>query len=439
VRVAETPETRYARSGDLHLAYQVVGDGPHDLVMVPGFVSNVETLWETTETVEFLGRLASFSRLVMFDKRGTGLSDRVPVRELPTLETRMDDVRAVMDAAGSTRASLFGISEGGPMSVLFAATYPERVDHLVLYGSYARRADAEPDNGAALIERIEAEWGSGAVLAGRGVSAGDPDHRARFARLERQSATPGAAAALIRMAAQIDVTPILGSVSVPTLVLHRTGDPTLRVEGARVLAAGIPGARFVELPGVDHLPWFGDRDAVLDEIEEFLTGVRHQPAPHRVLATVLFADIVGSTERASELGDARWRELLDRFDEITRREVTRFQGREINRRGDDFLATFDGPARAVQCALAVDAALRPVGIQIRAGVHTGEIELRGEDIGGIAVHIGARVCALADADEVFVTRTVKDLTVGSDLRFTDLGDRTLKGVPEPVRVYRVEP
>jgi pimeloyl-ACP methyl ester carboxylesterase/class 3 adenylate cyclase len=437
--VIEPPETRYARSGDLHIAYQVTGEGPRDLVMVPGFVSNVETTWEIPAAAEFLRRLASFSRLILFDKRGTGLSDRVPVSALPSLEARMDDVRAVLDAAGSTRASLFGISEGGPMSVLFAATYPARVDHLVIYGSYARRRDAEPDNGAALVKLIESEWGTGKVLAGRSAGvAADDDLVAILARVERQSATPGAATALIRMAAAIDVSAVLPSVSVPTLVLHRTADPSLRVEGGRALAAGIPGARLVELSGVGHIPWFGHSGAILDEIEEFLTGARRQPAPERVLATVLFADIVSSTEHAVGLGDSGWRLLLDRFDEITRREVGRFRGREINRRGDDFLATFDGPARAAQCALAISTAMRPLGIETRAGVHTGEIELRGEDVGGIAVHIGARVCSLAAANEVLTTRTVRDLTVGSDLRFSDRGDHSLKGVPDPMRIYRVE-
>ena len=433
------PETRYARSGELHIAYQVIGDGPRDLVMVPGFVSNVETTWEVPAAAEFLTRLASFSRLILFDKRGTGLSDRVPVNELPGLETRMDDVRAVLDAVGSERASLFGVSEGGPMSVLFAATYPQRVDRLVLYGSYARRSDAELDNGAALVRLIESEWGTGKVLAGRSASVvPDPELRAVLARTERQCATPGAATALIRMAVAIDVSSILGTVSVPTLVLHRADDPNLRVQGSRVLADGIPGARYVEVAGVDHIPWFGDSEAILGEIEEFLTGARHQRAAERVLATVLFADIVASTERAVDLGDSDWKQLLDRFDELTRREVVRFQGREINRRGDDLLATFDGPARAARCAIAIAAAMRPLGIEVRAGVHTGEVEVRGGDIGGIAVHIGARVCSLAAASEILATRTVKDLTIGSDLRFSDRGDHLLKGVPDPVRIYRVE-
>jgi pimeloyl-ACP methyl ester carboxylesterase len=436
--VVEVPETRYARSGDLDIAYQVIGDGPRDVVMVPGFVSNVEATWEVPEAAAFLRRLASFSRLIVFDKRGTGLSDRVAVRDLPGLEARMDDVRAVMDAARSERASLFGISEGGPMSVLFAASYPRRVDRMVLYGSYARRSDAERDNGAGMIRTIESEWGTGKVLAVRSASVGDAEHRALLARIERQSATRAAAGALVRMAAEIDVTAILGSVTIPTLILHRTADPILSVEAARLMARGIPDARLVELPGIDHLPWFGESGMVLDEIEEFLTGIRHIAPAERVLATVLFADVVGSTDRAAKLGDTRWRDVLDGFEAVSRREVERFRGREINRRGDDLLATFDGPARAVQCAIAIGSAVRPMDLQTRAGVHTGEIELRGDDIGGIAVHIGARVCALADADEVFVTRTVKDLTVGSDLRFRDRGTHMLKGIPDPVSIYEVE-
>jgi len=437
--VIEPAETRYARSGELHIAYQVIGEGPRDLVMVPGFVSNLEMTWEVPAAADFLLRLASFSRLILFDKRGTGLSDRVPVSALPGLEARMDDVRAVLDAVGSTRASLLGISEGGPMSILFAATYPQRVDRLVLYGSYARRSDAQLDNGAALIRSIESEWGTGEVLARRCASVVIDDKlRAALARTERQCATPGAATALIRMSAAIDVTSVLAAVSVPTLVLHRTDDTILRVEGARALARGIPAARYVEVPGIDHIPWFGDSELILSEIEEFLTGARPMPALERVLATVLFADIVASTEHAVDLGDSDWRRLLDRFDEITRREVDRFRGREINRRGDDFLATFDGPARAVHCALGLSTAIRPLGIQMRAGIHTGEIELRGDDVGGIAVHIGARVLSLAGPGEVFATRTVKDLTVGSDLRFQDRGDHELKGVPEPMRIYRVE-
>lgn len=406
--------------------------------MVPGFVSNVENAWDSPEEAGFFRRLASFSRLILFDKRGTGLSDRVPVDQLPSLEERMDDVRAVMDAAGSERTALFGLSEGGPMSVLFAATYPERVSHLVLYGSYARRASAELDNGRALIDFIEREWGTGNVLAQRSASTvSDPAVRHMLALTERQSATPSAAAALIRMAASIDVTEALGVVSVPTLVMHRRDDPNLRVEAARELAAGIQGVRYVELDGTDHIPWFGNADVILDEIEEFLTGVRHGPDPERVLATVMFTDIVGSTHLAESMGDRRWRDLLERHCSVVRTELRRFRGTEIGTAGDGFLATFDGPARAVRCARAIIDAVHGLGIDIRAGIHTGEVEKIGEDVGGIGVHIGARVGSLARPGEVLVSRTVTDLVAGSGIEFTDRGEHELKGVSGPWRLFAV--
>jgi len=367
-----TPQTHYAKSGDASIAYQVVGDGPIDLVLVLGFATHLELQWESAPFARFFERISSFSRLIIFDKRGTGLSD--PVTEAPTLELRVDDVRAVMDAAGSERAALFGISEGGPMSVLFAATYPERVSHLVLYGSYARRASAELDNGRGLIDFIEREWGTGNVLAQRSASTvSDPAVRQMLARTERQSATPTAAAALVRMAASIDVTAVLGVVSVPTLVLHRRDDPNLRVEAARELAAGINGARYVELDGTDHIPWFGNADVILDEIEEFLTGVRHGPDSERVLATVLFTDIVGSTHLAEAMGDRRWRDLLERHCSAVRAELRRFRGVEIGTAGDGFLATFDGPARAVRCARAIIDAVHELGIErwLRANLQGG--------------------------------------------------------------------
>ena len=436
----DSPETRYAKSGTLDIAYQVIGDGPLDLVFIPGFVSNVELTWEDPAEARFMRRLASFSRLIRFDKRGTGLSDRVPVDQLPGLEQRMDDVRAVMDAAGSERASMFGLSEGGPMSVLFAATYPARVERLVLYGSYARRQTAEADDGAALVDLIESAWGTGAVLAGRsGSVADDPAVRQQLARHERQCATPGAAAALVRMSAQIDVTDVLRVLSVPTLVMHRAADPNLGVDGSRELVAGIPNARYVEMEGDVHIPWLGDSHAVLDEIEEFLTGLRHGPEVDRVLSTILFSDIVGSTQTAAEIGDRRWRGLLDDHDSITRREVERFRGRVIKSTGDGALATFDGPARAVRCAASIRNSLATVGLQVRIGVHTGEIELRGDDVGGVAVHIGARVEALAGAGEVLVTATVTALVAGSGLSFTDRGAHVLKGVPGKWQIFALEP
>ena len=436
----DSPDTRYARSGSLHIAYQVIGDGPFDLVMIPGFVSNVELTWEDSAEARFVQRLASFSRLIRFDKRGTGLSDRVPVDLLPSLEERMDDVRAVMDAARSERASIFGLSEGGPMSILFAASYPERVERLVLYGSYAKRQTAEADGGAALVKLIESSWGTGAVLAGRsGSVADDPAVRQQLARHERQCATPGAAAALVRMSAQIDVTDVLRVLSVPTLVMHRAADPNLGVDGSRELVAGIPNARYVEMEGDVHIPWVGDSHAVLDEIEEFLTGLRHGPEVDRVLSTIVFTDIVGSTQTAAEVGDRRWRGILDDHDAITRRQVERFRGRVIKSTGDGALATFDGPARAVRCAASIRDALATVGLQVRIGVHTGEIELRADDVGGVAVHIGARVEALADAGEVLVTATVTSLVAGSGLSFTDRGEHVLKGVPGKWQIFALEP
>ena len=436
----DSPETRYAKSGTLDIAYQVIGDGPLDLVFIPGFVSNVELTWEDPAEARFMRRLASFSRLIRFDKRGTGLSDRVPVDQLPGLDQRMDDVRAVMDAAGSERASLFGLSEGGPMSVLFAATYPARVERLVLYGSYARRQTAEADGGAALVNLIESAWGTGVVLAGRsGSVADDPAVRQQLARHERQCATPGAAAALVRMSAQIDVTDVLRVLSVPTLVMHRAADPNLSVDGSRELVAGIRGARYLEMEGDVHIPWVGDSHAVLDEIEEFLTGLRHGPEVDRVLSTILFSDIVGSTQTAAEIGDRRWRALLDDHDSITRREVERFRGRVIKSTGDGALATFDGPARAVRCAASIRNALATVGLRVRIGVHTGEIELIGDDVGGVAVHIGARVEALAGAGEVLVTATVTALVAGSGLSFSDRGLHVLKGVPGKWQIFALEP
>jgi pimeloyl-ACP methyl ester carboxylesterase len=439
------PETRYARSEDLHIAYQVVGQGPSDLVLVPPFVSHVELYWEEPLVNRFLTRLASFSRLILFDKRGTGLSDRVPPDRLPTLEQRMDDVRAVMDAAGSERAALFGPSEGGPMSALFAATYPGRTSALILYGTLASTIrDAsypwpmDPTERRTVIEAIPQHWGRGTSVDLLAPSlAGDERFRRWWARLERLGASPGAAMALRRMNGQIDIRDTLPVIRVPTLVLHRTDDLDTSIEEGRYLAAHIPGARFVELPGADHLPW-ADQDAILDEVEEFLTGVRPVPEPDRVLATVLFTDIVGSTEHAAELGDRRWGDVLVSHHAIVRRQLDRFRGREVKTVGDGFLATFDGPARAVRCACAIRDGVRSVGVSIRAGLHTGECEFVGDDVRGIAVHIGARVAAKAQSDEVLVSSTVKDLVVGSGIEFEDRGVHRLRGVPGDWRLYTVQ-
>jgi class 3 adenylate cyclase len=443
----ERPETRYARSGHAHIAYQVVGTGPLDLVYVPGWVSNVELNWEEPSYSRFLTRLASFTRLILFDKRGTGLSDRVPDSELPTLEQRMDDVRAVLDAVDSERAALLGVSEGGAMCALFAATYPDRTVALVMYGSYARRQRTSgypwgqsADDLAASLEEIEHGWGGPVGRAARAPSAAHDERFMRFwASYLVQSASPQAALALARMNAEIDVRPILSAIQVPAVILHRRGDRIVRTEEATFLAERITGARLVLLEGEDHLPWVGDQDAVLDEIEHGLTGVRRGPDLHRVLATVMFTDIVGSTAKAAELGDSRWRELLREHDERVRVELMRFGGVEVKTTGDGFLATFDGPARAVACAQAIASSVRGLGIQIRAGCHTGEVELLEGDLGGIAVHIGARVASIADAGEVLVSSTVKDLVVGSGLRFADRGMYALKGVPDRWNLYALTP
>ena len=437
--------THYARSGNVNIAYQAVGDGPLDLVFVHGWVSHVELAWEEPTLARFLERLASFSRLILFDKRGTGLSDRVAVDALPTLEQRMDDLRAVMDAAGSQHAALFGVSEGGNMSALFAATYPERTRALATFGMFAKRvwsADypwaptpAQREAEYALIER---EWGNLMDLSSLVPSmVGDGAFAQRIATYLRRAASPGSAVALLRMNTQIDIRHVLPAIHVPTLILHRRGDHDSNIEEGRYIAARIPGARLVELAGEDHLPWIGDQDSVLDEIEEFLTGTRPSVEPDRVLATVLFTDIVGSTEHAARLGDREWRSLLERHHAIARREIARFRGREIKSTGDGFLVTFDGPARAVRCACAIRDGVRALGLDIRAGAHTGEIELASSDVAGIAVHIGARVAAAAGAGEVLVSSTVKDLVSGSGLAFVDRGVQPLPGVPGEWRLYAV--
>ena len=445
------PETRYARSGDVSVAYQVVGDGPLDLVAVPGFVSHVEWAWEEPSVARYLRRLASFSRLLLFDKRGTGLSDRIA--GVSTLEERMDDIRAVMDAVGSEHAVIFGASEGGPLAALFAATYPERTSALILYGTFAsvvRQPDypwkRTPEELRRLIEErartIHETWGSLEAVAQSlqrmAPSAADDEGLKRWlATLMRLGASPGAEIARQRMNAEIDIRHVLPAIRVPTLVLHRTGDRDSSVEEGRYIAARIPGAKFVELPGDDHFPFIGDMDSTLDEIEEFVTGARPDREPDRVLATVLFTDIVSSTEHAVRLGDRRWRDLQERHHVLVRRELVRHRGREVDTAGDGFLATFDGPARAVRCAVAIGEGVRALGLEVRAGLHTGECELRGDRVSGIAVHTGARVMAQAGAGEVLVSSTVKDLVAGSGLRFEDRGVHAFKGVPGEWRLYAV--
>ena len=429
------PETRYAKSGDVNIAYQVVGDGPFDLVYVPGWISNVELMWEEPAHARLLGRLATFSRLILFDKRGTGMSDPVPLDRLPTLEQRMDDVRAVMDAAACERAALFGSSEGGLMSILFAATYPERTRALVAHAIYAKRLRSDdypwaptPDARAAEIAEIERTWGADMDIGNLAPSADGPFKRRAVAYL-RRSASPGAAVALLRMNTQIDVRDVLPTIRVPTLAIHRIDDRDVSVEEGRWIAGQIPGAKYVELPGDEHLIWAGDVDRVVDEVEEFLTGSRPVHEADRVLATVLFADVVGSTERAVELGDRRWRALLDDHLDIVRRELERFRGRLVDTAGDGVLAIFDGPARAVRCAAAIAQRARGLGLELRSGVHTGEVEVAGDAVRGIAVHVGARVAGLAEPGEILVTSTVRDLVAGSGLVFGERGEHGLKGIP----------
>jgi class 3 adenylate cyclase len=434
------PETRYAKSGDVHIAYQLNGEGPFDLVFIPGFVSNVELDWEQPVFAHMYTRLAGFSRLIRFDKRGTGLSDRV--YGVPSLEERMDDVRAVMDAAGSREAALFGVSEGGPMSILFAATYPDRCRALVLYGTFAHYESAIVRHQAFAESRawIVGGWGTGITAEiFEPTRASDAEFRRSLARWERLSASPAAAVAIMDMNREIDVRPVLPAVRVPTLVLHHRDDPRIRVEAGRYIAAHIPGAKYVELPGRDHRPSLAESERLIDEVEEFLTGACRQIEPDRVLATVLFTDIVGSTKKAIALGDRAWRSLLDRHDETARQEIARFRGRVVKNLGDGFLATFDGPARAVRCAAAIVERVRPLGIAVRCGLHTGEIELRGADIGGIAVHIAERIAELSESGEVLVSNTVRDLVAGSGLSFADRGGHRLKGLPEERRLFALTP
>jgi pimeloyl-ACP methyl ester carboxylesterase/DNA-binding winged helix-turn-helix (wHTH) protein len=441
------PETMYARSGDVNIAYQVIGDAPLDLVFVMGWVSHLEYFWREPSFARFLLRLASFSRLILFDKRGTGLSDRVPINELPTLEQRMDDVRAVMDAVGTERAALCGVSEGGPMCSLFAATYPEKTSALTMIGTYAKRLrDAEYPWAPTTAERqhffeeIGAHWGGPVGIEERAPSmAHDSQFREWWATYLRMGASPGAALALTQMNAEIDVRHVLPSIHVPTLVIHRTEDQCLKVEEGRYVAERIPGARFVELPGQDHLPFVGDQDAILDEVEEFLTGVRHPLEPDRVLATVLFTRIVDSQEHAERLGENRWQELVQRLRAHIGKKIEWFRGREIDMVGNRPLAIFDGPARAVRCACAIIEYSSHLGVEMRAGLHTGECDMVEGQVSGIAAEIGMAVTQRAAAREVLVSNTVKDLVAGSGIGFEERGTHHLGGVLGEWRLFAVCP
>jgi pimeloyl-ACP methyl ester carboxylesterase len=437
------PNIRYARNGEVNLAYQVVGDGPIDLVYIAGALTNLELAWEQPGYRRFCERLAGFARLILFDKRGMGLSDRV---RFATLEERMDDVRALMETVGSDEAALLGESEGGPMSLLFAATYPERTRALVLAGAEVREettedwpwgeSTREEFEEAMDLDRITERWGQGGSVDWWAPTRAD-EMRAWYGRVQLQSATPSDAIAFMRMAFEIDVRDIVPTISVPALVLHRTDDRVCHVENGRWLARTMRDARYVELPGTDHALWIDGGDQVVPEIQEFLTGVREPTEPDRVLATVLFTDLVGSTERARELGDSRWRDLLDRHHTLIRADLDRFRGVEIDTAGDGFFATFDGPARGIRCARSIVENLRTVGLDVRAGLHTGEVELAGDAVRGIAVHTGARVASYAGAGEVLVSQTVKDLVAGSGIEFEDRGTRELKGIPGEWRLYAV--
>ena len=438
-------ETRYVLSGDTHIAYQVVGQGPLDLVYVPGWVSHVELCWEEPTYARFLNQLTSFARLIMFDKRGTGLSDRVRDDQLPTLEERMDDLHVVMEAAGSESAALVGFSEGGNLSALFAATYPEQTTALVMYGTFAKRIWSQdypwaptPEARQKEYEFIEREWGNLMDLDHYIPSmVGDDAFAQRLATYCRRSASPGAAVTLLRMNTQIDITNILPTIHVPTLVIHRTGDRDSNVEEGRWLADRIPGAQFKELPGDDHFPWVGDQDAIISEIQEFLTGVRPVSEETRVLATIMFTDIVGSTQAAQKVGDQAWKSILDRHDRICEDSVHRFRGRLVKQTGDGVLATFDGPGRGIACAKEILDRVRELGLEIRSGLHTGECEIRGEDTAGVAVHLAARVSALAAPGELLVSRTVRDLVAGSGIKFEDRGTHELRGFSEEWHLFAV--
>jgi pimeloyl-ACP methyl ester carboxylesterase/class 3 adenylate cyclase len=438
----QSADIRYTKSGNVSLAYQTFGAGDTDLVLAPGYISNLEANWEEPNCARFLERLASRFRVVLFDKRGTGLSDRIPAA---TLEERADDVRAVMDAAGVERGALLGWSEGGTYSAFFAAREPERVSHLILYAAPPRIARTDdytagwpPEMFDQILADTEASWGTDAVAGWVNPSAAEDEaYRRWFAHMQRLAASPSSAREMMAGLRDLDIRDLLPSLLVPTLILHRVEETWVRVEHSRYLAEHIPGAKYVELPGSDHWPWMGDGDAVIDEIEEFVTGTRPVREPDRVLATVLFTDIVDSTRRAADLGDRRWRDVLERHNRVVRQSLERFRGDEVKTMGDGFLATFDGPARGIRCAQAVVDDLGPLGVDLRAGLHTGECEAMNGDLGGVAVHIGARVAAKAQPREVLVSSTVKDLVAGSEIDFQDRGEHELKGVPGRWRLFAV--
>jgi len=438
------PETKYARSGDVHIAYQIWGAGPLTFVAVPPVISAIELSWDEPHFERFLRRFGSICRLIQFDKRGCGASDRVVGS--PTLEERVDDLRAVMDAEGVETAAIGGVSEGGPMCIMFAALYPERVSHLVLTNTTATFRGSDdyphmptPEVMSRVVDAWADSWGTPATLTMPLMTPsmiGDERYLRWLNRYERASVSPAGFKAMMRLNMEIDTRPVVSALRVPTLVDHRNADGAIPVENGRWLADHIAGARYVELDGHDHIPWIGDGDAYLDTLEDFLFG-SHQRNIDRVLATVLFTDIVESTATAARLGDRRWRQILDAHDRVAHREVERFGGRVVKTTGDGVLAMFDGPARAIRCARLLSNELSSEGVAIRAGLHTGEIEVRGDDVGGIAVHIGARVGAAAGPGEILVSRTVTDLVAGSGIAFANRGSHALKGVPEEWQLFAV--
>ena len=432
------PKTRYAREGDVAIAYQVIGDGPHELVFAWGPATTIEHMWDLPDGARFLDRLGSFARVLAFDRRGMGASD--PTAGPPTHEQQVGDMLTVVDAAGFERPFLYGETNASRVCALFAATHPGRVSGLILYASWAVGRDVvTPTLEEFLIDLVDNHWGDGETVYIFAPSVADDPHlKEWFGSAERHAASPGIVRRLIEMDARMDIRPVLPAIRVPTLVLHRTGDPLVPLELGRQVAEAIPGARFVELEGDDNMSFFGESETVLDEVEEFLTGERHRYEVDRVLTTLLFTDIVGSTQRAADIGDRRWRDLLDQHYERVRSEVSRFGGREVRTLGDGFLGTFDGPARAIRCGCAISESAHELGIATRIGLHTGEVELLDGDIAGLSVHIGARVVAEARPGEVLVSGTVKDLVVGSGLSFTDRGAHRLKGVPGTWRLYAVE-
>ena len=436
------PEIKYAKNNGIHIAYQIVGSGPIDLVLVPGWVSNIEIFWEEPNAVRFLRRLSSFSRLILFDKRGTGLSDKICYT--PTLEERMEDVRTVMDAVQSKRAALVGYSEGGPMCSMFAATHPDRTLSLVMIGSFARRIKTSdypfgitPEQYAFFLDQIEKKWGDGVGLESRAPSlANDALFRNWWARFLRLSASPATAVALTKMNSEIDVRNILSAIRVPTLILHAENDAVVNVEEGRYIAKNIKGAQFYKVPSKDHLPWIGAPDTILDKIEEFVAGSISASETTRSLYTVMFTDIATSTELVANSGDRKWSDILDAHNKIIRHEISVYAGREIDNAGDGFFIAFDGPARAIRCATSIMNALQAIKLSVRIGIHIGECEVVGNKLSGIAVHIGSRISAAAKPNQIWVSQTVKDLVAGSGISFMDMGFHNLKGVADKWNLYQ---